>query len=264
MPTLNLLSVPAPATLPFSTAASSSYNFQPAACELTAFPELLEPGRRAVLLAVDPDLNGAVVALSWRNPAASQGAACKTSSNGSSSSNGSGREPSGSASSSSGSRSHGLPLPAGCALHVELHDMPTEVWQYGTRAKRQPAADGLIGILQRYSASGPPSAAGAAGTACGVSVAVVGGKEAATKKRSSGGKKSKKAAAADEDAEEEDLAAAAAAVDGAHAHPLAGQGPVNSALGQQAAGAAGDADPPIVRAVMEYNMPAQLSGKYAW
>ncbi len=253
--------MPAPATLPFSTAASSSYNFQPAACELTAFPELLEPGRRAVLLAVDPDLNGAVVALSWRNPAASQGAACKTSSNGSSSSNGSGREPSGSASSSSGSRSHGLPLPAGCALHVELHDMPTEVWQYGTRAKRQPAADGLIGILQRY-ASGPPSAAGAAGAAGGVSVAVVGGKEAAPKKRSSGGKKkSKKTAAADEDAAEY---SAAVAADGAEEEPLAAQGPANAAAGQQAAGVAGDADPPIVRAVMEYNMPAQLSGKFAW
>lgn len=191
-----------------------------------------------VLLAVDPDLGGAVAALSWRNPPAAP-------------------EDGGSSSSSVGGDGL-LPLPAGHQLQVEVHDMPLEVWRYGTgREKRQPDAAGLINILRRY---------GGAGIGGGTEVAVPASSTPAhsTPKSSSGSgkKRGKRKAAAEGDAATADAAPGEAAA--ALAEPS--QQPDPDAAAAPPAGFAleEDEEPPLIRAVMEYNMPAQLSGKYAW
>ena len=134
----------------------AGFAFERAAVEVPLFPELFTPGRLAVLLAVDPDLGGAVAALCWDNPPA--GNAAPAADDGGSSSSGS---------SSSGNNIHQPPppqqqqeqqdsaqpaavLPLPGSVRVELFDMPVEVWKYGSRDKRQPAAAGLITILRRY------------------------------------------------------------------------------------------------------------------
>lgn len=102
------------------------------------FPELLEPGTQAVLVGVDPDINGAVAVLSWRNPPAS---AAGSSGTGDTSNSGD--------TSASASSTEWPAHLATEAVGVEVHDMPIEVWELGTRSKRQPHAAELIALLRQ-------------------------------------------------------------------------------------------------------------------
>lgn len=98
------------------------------------FPELLAPGKRAFLLGVDPDINGAVAVLSWRN---SSGRADSSSGD------------AGSNSSSSSSRQAELG-----ELTVSVHDMPVELWQLGSRSKKQPEPAALLEMLRQHAGLG--------------------------------------------------------------------------------------------------------------
>ena len=246
--------------------AETAYCFERAPDEPPAFPELLQPGRRVVLLAVDPDLGGAVAALSWRNPPAAAAAATDAHLDDGSSSS-SRNENSSSISSSSNESSNGggsnsseappLPLqqqglpslPLLEAVHVELHDMPIEVWKYGSRDKRQPEAAGLIRILQRY--LGAPGAGcvgdGGIGSISSVESSSV------KKKRSSkaAGSKSKRAVVAPAIVEAVPMQQTAAGTSGADQQQ------------QQQEGVEKE-EPALVHAVVEYSLPPAVSGKFAW
>ena len=117
--------------LPASTlvvaAAAVLYRFERAPDQPPQFPELLLPGRQAVLLAVDPDLQGALVALSWRNP------------------------PSAPATDEAAAGSAAIDL---AGVDIQVHDMPLETWKYGSRDKRQPDAGALIRVLAQCGADG--------------------------------------------------------------------------------------------------------------
>lgn len=141
-------------------AAEEQLVFQQAPRAAPAFPELMEPGKRAVLVCVDPDINGALAVLSWHNPT-------PTSSNGSSSSNSlssgnnGGSSSSNGASSGSNGSSLGLetePLVQTHLVEVAVHDMPITIWQMASRSKKQPDAAALLELLRHHSGLGshPP------------------------------------------------------------------------------------------------------------
>jgi hypothetical protein len=236
--------------------AETAYCFERAPDEPLAFPELLQPGRRVVLLAVDPDLGGAVAALSWRNPPAAAASEIDAHSHGSSSYNESSRSNESSSSSSSEaslplpSPQQGLPsLPLLEAVHIELHDMPIEVWKYGSRDKRQPEAAGLIRILQRY--LGAPGAGFVGDGGIG---SIASGESSSGKKKRSGkaaGSASKRAVIAP------------AIVEAVPREQPAAR-PVGADQQQQQQEGVEKEEPALVRAVVEYSLPPAVSGKFAW
>lgn len=236
-------SPPAPLCPLHPSPAAPEYAFEQAASEAPLFPELLQPGRRAVLLAVDPDLGGAVAALSWHNPPAG--------SSGHDAAGVAGSDVAGSAAAA------GLPLAPGLQLRIEVHDMPVEVWRYGSRDKRQPDAQGLIAILRRYQqGSGTEESSSAASSAADGNAP-----DAAPKKRGR-----RKAAGTEAEAA---AAAVPAAAEAAAAAKVAAAEAAAAATAKEfweapRVGCSDAEEPPVIRAVMEYSMPAQLSGKYAW
>eukprot|EP00887_Chlorella_sp_A99_P007832 scaffold20.g7832.t1 len=100
--------------------------------EPPAFPELLTPGTHAVMLGIDPDISGAIAVLQWRNPPAAPGAVASANTS----------------------------APALDSLQLSVHDMPVELWEMGTRAKRQPSAQSLISLLQQHTGPDPGAGAG--------------------------------------------------------------------------------------------------------
>ena len=236
--------------------AGPTFRFEAAAAEPPLFPELLQPGRRAVLLAVDPDLGGAVAALSWRNPPARAASSGGGGGSSSSSSNGSSSGGSGAAAADTGAAQHACAaaLLASPGLQVELHDMPVEVWRYGSgRDKRQPEAAGLIRILRQYTDGG--SAAAGWGAEGGGSGGAGGG--AICRFPASSLRRRRK------------QAEAAAAAGDAVAHAAVSVAAPSSNGSSSSGGGGGSAvqdvdDAPLVRTVIEYSMPNAFSGKYAW
>ena len=80
------------------------------------FPELYTPGKNAILVSIDPDINGAIAGLHWTN-------------------------------NDLASSSKALPS----FSQLCIHDMPTEIWKSGTRNKRQPDALQLAPLFEEYS-----------------------------------------------------------------------------------------------------------------
>lgn len=234
--TMSVTSFAALCLIPLLCADDNEFTFHQAPTEGPIFPELFQPGRRAVLLAIDPDLGGAVAALSWLNPPAPAGAAEDCSSNGSA------------AAAAQGS------LPPLDQIAVELHDMPVEVWKYGSRDKKQPDAAKLIVILQRYVDAVQAGSAlwhdlGGSSGAQGAEPAPA--NMAGSRRRNRSSNASPNAAVVvGQLTEEEDLAAAGASLTGISAAIVASE-----AAGEPA---------PVLRAVMEYSMPTHVSGKFAW
>ena len=84
--------------------------------EPSIFPELLEAGKSSALVGIDPDMNGAMATLRWRNPAALAGVACAAD--------------------------------LAAAAEIEIFDMPTEIIEMRTRTKKQPSAEGVLGVAR--------------------------------------------------------------------------------------------------------------------
>jgi hypothetical protein len=95
--------------------------------EPCAFPELLGPDATAMLVGVDPDVNGALATLRWRNAGALAGASA---------------------------------LQLAAAAEVEIHDMPVEIWKLGKRDKRHPDAAALDALLRSLAARQTASGSG--------------------------------------------------------------------------------------------------------
>lgn len=106
--------------------------FEPLERGALPFPELLQPGKQAVVVGIDPDISGAIAVLSWQNPAADSSECSALLS-----------------SSSHRSSTLGTHAPSLASLSVEVHDLPVEVWQLGSRNKRQPNPVGIHQILQQ-------------------------------------------------------------------------------------------------------------------
>ncbi|RMZ52445.1 hypothetical protein APUTEX25_000024 [Auxenochlorella protothecoides] len=81
--------------------------------EAPIYPELLAPGKRCILVGVDPDISGALAVLHWQNPA------------------------------------EGAFFPWQAA-RLEVHDMPIVLWQLASRVKKQPCSVGLLRTLRPY------------------------------------------------------------------------------------------------------------------
>ena len=277
--------------------AAAAFAFERLPDESASFPELFQPGRQAVLLAVDPDLNGAVAALCWHNPpegAAEPGATDDASSSSSSvvcsgrtagssdSSLASGSSGGGGGSTANGAgralsaqqqpaglgvaQAAGTPACAPPPLHsvrLELFDMPVELWRYGSgRDKKHPDAAGLIAILERYS---PGSLGAAGGGAAASPVAPAPPKKAGTKGSSKAGKRGRKVGAVGEGAG----AGAAEASQQEQDEQQAGQDcaqPVQQQNLEQHHHhqQQQQQQPPVVRALVEYSTPQFISGKLSW
>lgn len=81
--------------------------------ETPIFPELLQPGKRCILVGIDPDISGALAALHWQNP------------------------------------TDGCANPWQAA-RLEVHDMPITLWQLASRVKKQPCSVSLLRALRPY------------------------------------------------------------------------------------------------------------------
>ncbi|GAB4819483.1 hypothetical protein N2152v2_006529 [Parachlorella kessleri] len=145
---------------------ATELHFTAAVSEQPVFQELFQPGKRAVLLGMDPDINGAVAVLSWQNPA------LDNSISGSNGSSGAALAPLGSLrqgrkGSAERSSSSGCTHSATAGLAVSVHDMPIELWEQHKRSKRQPDPAALLAILQESTGAatlvGDAGAAGAGG-----------------------------------------------------------------------------------------------------
>ncbi|KAL4451807.1 hypothetical protein ABPG75_007469 [Micractinium tetrahymenae] len=244
-----------------------TFAFERLADEPALFPELFQPGRQSVLLAVDPDLNGAVAALCWHNPRDATAAAAATNSSGSGS-NGSTTYTSESTSSSiTGGTCAPPPLHN---VRVELFDMPVELWRYGSgRDKKHPDATGFIAILQRY-APGSLGAAGAGGAAAAPLA------PAPPKQAKSKGGAAKKGRRRKRGADVEGEDAEAAETEQQQEQQQAGQQAAQQhdqqqhkyspeqEQQQQHSPEQQQRQPPVVRAVVEYSTPQYISGKLSW
>jgi len=86
--------------------------------DVTLFPELRNSSSARVLIAIDPDINGAISIFKWQGSI----------------------------------ESGDTPTPSQLLAQasVTVFDMPTEIWPMRSRNKRRLSADGLIDILSRY------------------------------------------------------------------------------------------------------------------
>jgi hypothetical protein len=194
---------------------------------------------------VDPDLGGAVAALSWFNPVAPAAPASENCSSG-----------------SEASPHHGS-LPPLDQIAVELHDMPVEVWKYGTRDKRQPNAAGLTAILQRYVDAVKEGSAlwhnlGGSSGARTLEPIPRAGK---VRRRTGSGNRSADTSGAVGQPTDEPLAGASGAAAAGASHIGMCTSDVIAAI---TASDVGGEPAPVLRAVMEYSMPPHASGKFAW
>jgi len=88
--------------------------------EPCAFPELMDPGTSSIIVGIDPDTNGAIAVLSWRNSSL----------------------PSASA------------LELAALADVAIFDMPTEMVTTAARKRRQVRPEGVLDVIRSIEATG--------------------------------------------------------------------------------------------------------------
>lgn len=84
------------------------------------FPDLFIPDQQTTVIGIDPDVNGAIATLRWTN-----------------------------------SLTDASPEDLAAAAHIDIFDMPTEIWQMKKREKKQPSPAAFLEILQRLQREHP-------------------------------------------------------------------------------------------------------------